>query len=164
MCRVPAWRLAVALVLDRTVATRAHRIHKFKMIESDGEEEVCTICMDALENEYALPCGHRFHPWCLLATLRMNSGDLLCPLCRCCFREAPKSAHPLESVQTWLRAAVVFMSFFGIAISVLAVIVLIYALGGSPWNVFSYLYGAAALGWILPTRRNRVSITVLGAH
>jgi len=51
-----------------------------KIININNDEEICSICIDGMEQEYKVTkCGHLFHRECLFKWLENN---VTCPLCR----------------------------------------------------------------------------------
>jgi hypothetical protein len=130
------------------------------MIETDGDdEEVCAICWEALgdENAYALPCAHRFHPWCVLRMVS-TGARAKCPLCRAGFHPPRRGGE--IGIQWLVDQANRMAGWAEYVICLWAASTVIFLLGGSAWNPFSYIYFFAVLGWIVPSRRNENRITV----
>ena len=47
-------------------------------------ENVCTICLEQMEESIELPCQHRFHVGCLINLIKNapSKSEFLCPNCR----------------------------------------------------------------------------------
>lgn len=72
---------------DRHKAPRSMRVK--------GEKEECSICMEEMEGEVTLKCGHRMCPSCFACHSRVNN---MCPYCRDVF--APERQNKLEISDT----------------------------------------------------------------
>jgi hypothetical protein len=60
-------------------------VSRARCAEVFGEDEVCSICLDALGRRcdaVQTRCGHLFHPCCLLDALSVHASKGRCPLCR----------------------------------------------------------------------------------
>jgi hypothetical protein len=82
-------RLHASLVdykdLKQVLHSMDFALSRARRAEVFGEDEVCSICLEALGRRcdaVRTRCGHLFHPCCLLDALSVHASRGRCPLCR----------------------------------------------------------------------------------